>query len=190
MRLDDLMTSESELVAEANAQDNPPAPTPAPRPEQQEKPRVPQKQQGSKGEYQNVIDAAQKLLYNKASSAQTMKRLQAGAKNPAQALAQVTLMIMLQIYEATKGKMSQDVLTSAIGELLALVAEFAARSGAFEVDQAVLEQAAQYVAAMLKGGREQTANQGQQQPQQQPGVAPPGAAPPQQQGIINGAGGV
>ncbi len=135
----------------------------------------PEAQQGIR----KLIMAGLKALYDQKVSQGIVEILKQGADNPADALANATVQIVLGIYEKTGGKIPKGYLIPAAQNLLKAVADFAARLNLFQIDKQVAMQAAQLVtkkiAEALGGARG-------------PGAPQAGAMPAQQQPMGNGGG--
>ncbi len=102
-------------------------------------------EQGTKDEqasYEKVVLAASEVLYDEKSSRGVTQMLQSGG-DPATAMAQVTVMIMVQLDEKSGGTIPEEVILPAAVEVLELVAELATSQKIFEVDEATLNRAAQ-----------------------------------------------
>jgi len=97
--------------------------------------------------YEKVILAATKAIYDESTHDGIMQMLQGG--EPAESLAKVTTTIMLELDRKSGGKIPEDVILPASAEVLELVAELAQESGTFPVDEAVTGKAMQMVVMEL-----------------------------------------
>lgn len=99
--------------------------------------------------YERTVYAAQKALYDDATQGNIMQMLQAGAENPAQALAQATSTLIQQLDEQSGRQIPETVILPASEEILSLVAELAQESGSFEVNDQIMGQAGQQLLKQL-----------------------------------------
>jgi hypothetical protein len=89
--------------------------------------------------YEQVVLAGVKMLTDDATHQGILQMLQQGADVPAEAIAKVTTMIVLQIDEQSGNNVPEAVILPAAGEILENVAEFASKM--FEVNQQIIDQA-------------------------------------------------
>jgi hypothetical protein len=100
--------------------------------------------------YEQVVIAAGKIIYeDQQSHAKIMQALQQGAQNPTETLAMLTVSIMKSLDEQSGNKIPQEVIAEASGEILTQLAELANSAGVFQVDEKMLQQAAQMMLAQL-----------------------------------------
>lgn len=102
-------------------------------------PATPEEQQS----YDQVVMAASQVLYSDQTNPRVLKMLEAGADNPAQAIADVATMVIVQLDEQSGGTIPEVVIIPAAAEIAELVAELAQKRGIFEVNDQVMGQAGQ-----------------------------------------------
>jgi hypothetical protein len=89
--------------------------------------------------YERVVLAGMKVLYNQKTHGAVMNALKSG--KPADALANVVVMIVLGLYKESGGKMPKLVIIPAAAELMMLAAELAEKAGLFKADRSVITSA-------------------------------------------------
>ena len=102
--------------------------------------------------YEKVVLAATKIIFDDKSRDQIMKSLQSGQK-PDEALATVASSIMLELDQKSGGKIPESVIFPAAMEVLDILGEVAEKSGAFQVqiDEQIMTAASQQlVLALMK----------------------------------------
>lgn len=95
-----------------------------------------------------VVAAGGKIIYSDEGGATITEGLQAGASDPAQAVAKETFTLMLSLDEKSKGTIPEEAIIPAGMKLLTLVAELGETSGAITVDPNTVPQAMQHLVAM------------------------------------------
>lgn len=100
--------------------------------------------------YDKVVLAAMKFLYDDATHPEIMKMLQSGAGDPSGTLAKVAALIVTQLDQKAGGSIPREVVMHAAMEVLGLVAELADKAGVFTVDKAIFEGAARAMVAELQ----------------------------------------
>ena len=120
----------TEVPAERPAQQQPAQPGQggAPSPQDQEA-------------YDRLVASSMKILYDDPTHQGILKTLQAGAKNPEQVLAQVVVMIVTELDRKAGGKIPKNIILPAAEEIIAMIAELAAKAGFFQADEKMIQRA-------------------------------------------------
>ncbi len=108
-------------------------------------------EQGTEAEqvnYEKIVLAASEILYDEKSSRGVTKMLKAG-DDPARSIANVTVMIMTQLDEKSGGTIPEEVILPAATEVVELVAELGVAQKIFEVDEAMVNRAAQLMVVSM-----------------------------------------
>lgn len=93
-------------------------------------------------DYDQVLEAASEVIYGDMSE-NILQMLAAGADDPAQAIADVALQVMISLDEKSDGTIPEEVIIPAAAEIAEIVGELAHQRGAFQVDDMVLGRAGQ-----------------------------------------------
>jgi hypothetical protein len=93
--------------------------------------------------YDRVVAAAGEVLYDDKTNPDIMNMLKSKQDNPAQALADVTSMVVIQLDEQSGGKIPEVVILPVVEEILPMVAELANAAGIFKPDDRTMNLAAQ-----------------------------------------------
>lgn len=99
--------------------------------------------------YDRVVSAGMHILYDDQTHDGVMKMLQAGEKNPAQAMANVVTMMVTQLDEKSGGKIPEDIILPVTEEFLPMVAELADKAKIFTPDDRTMNLAMQQTVQML-----------------------------------------
>lgn len=118
--------------------------------------------------YRRLGLAAMKVIYDRATSAQLVEMMRAGADNPAEAIAQAAQTVLSQMMERVQGIDPKTVYAVAPA-VVAFLMELAQAAKVFEASPEILQQALQMLG--------QQASQAPAQPEQ----------PQQPQGLVSGA---
>jgi hypothetical protein len=113
------------------------------QPAQPDQPAMNDQGGGEQDAYSKTVIAGMKILYSPETSDGIVKMLQAGADDPAKALANTVSTIITQLDEKAKGAIPEGVILPASAELLGLTAELADKAGAFTADKNTITQAMQ-----------------------------------------------
>jgi hypothetical protein len=97
--------------------------------------------------YSKVVLAGIKILHDQQTSGQIVQMLQQEADTPDKALSDVVVLIMSQIKEKSGGKVPQEVVLKAAGEILGETAKLAESSGAFQPSPDDIKSASQLMIA-------------------------------------------
>ena len=89
--------------------------------------------------YQKVVLAGTDILTNDKTYPQVVKMLESGKEEPAQALAQVTAMIITKLDEQSGGKIPEVVILPAAEEIVIQAGLLAEKEGIFQADEATLQ---------------------------------------------------
>lgn len=154
------------------------APQQSPQPQQPGAGIPPEAQDGIR----RIVMAGMKALYDQKVSAGIVEILRAGAEQPAQALADATVKLVLALYEKAGGKIPKGFIIPAAQALLRAVADFASRLQVFAIDKTVAAQAAKLVVDGI------VAALGNGQQAQPPGGQPMSAQPGAEQAPMMGGG--
>lgn len=92
-------------------------------------------------QYEKLVMAGTKVLYDDATHEKIVKVLKAGADDPVHAIADATLFILRGLDAASKGTLPLPILPHVAAELGEQVGEFAATAKIFPVDQDTLTKA-------------------------------------------------
>jgi hypothetical protein len=94
--------------------------------------------------YDRTVLAAGKILYEDDTTHKAIvQMLKQGAQDPAKAISDVVVMVMLKLDEQSKGTMPVEVILPAAAEVTDEVGQLANDAGIFKVDQGVLDKSAQ-----------------------------------------------
>jgi len=100
--------------------------------------------------YEKVVMAGMKILFDdEKTRPAVINKLKAQKGNPAQSIADLTIMLMLELDKKSGGKIPETVILPAASELLEQISELAESANLFPVDQAVMNYAAQLMVVGL-----------------------------------------
>ncbi len=105
--------------------------------------------EASDEDIERVVIAAQHVLYDEQTHDSIMKTLQTSAKDPAQAIANVTTNIVTQLDEQAGNEIPGDAILPAAAHIIPLVAELGEKAGLFKADEQVQSKAMGQVFADL-----------------------------------------
>jgi hypothetical protein len=133
---------------------------------------------------QRIVLAATKLIHNPQTT-QALVELIRKSPDPVQGIAHAVVMILTQMFQASKGTMPKDAGAAALKPIIELIVEVADAAGIVKGSPQLVQQVGALLAQRAKGIMQKAQ---QQQPGQQPGAQPqPGQQPqpaaPQPTGI-------
>ncbi len=99
--------------------------------------------------YDQLMTAALEVMYGDQTSDGVVKQLQAGAKNPPEALATGAMTILTTLDDQSKGTVPTDILAPVGEEVVEQLGEIASTAGLFPVEQGTFDQAALLLAEKL-----------------------------------------
>jgi len=110
--------------------------------------------------YDSVIMAGMKILFENEETRQAiLERLTAGAENPADAMAELITLVMIQMDEQSDNSIPDTVILPAALELLNQTGDLANSLGIFQVDEAMLDDATKIMVSDLAEAYGTTAEQ-------------------------------
>lgn len=94
-------------------------------------------------QYERLVLAGSQILFSPETSPKIVKMMQTMADKPDQALAAVAVLIVTQLDEQSGGQIPEELILPPVAEFIEQAAELASNAKVFEVDEAVMNRAAQ-----------------------------------------------